>query len=117
MRDTLNILFLTSWYPTKVDTQNGNFIQQHARAVSQVCTIYVLHAISRVQNEDFVIESGFNKNVFETILRIMKTKTYNILGLIFPLVLPAKTVRDISCAGQAIIACVNPVSAGRLRKN
>ena len=62
MKSKLNILFLAYWYPNKLDTQNGNFIQQHARAVSKVCNVYVLHAVSRLQEQDFIVENNLNEN-------------------------------------------------------
>jgi glycosyltransferase involved in cell wall biosynthesis len=68
LKSKLNILFLASWYPNKLDTQNGNFIQQHARAVSKVCNVYVLHAVSRLQEQDFIVENNLNENVLEVVV-------------------------------------------------
>ncbi len=38
-----NILFITRWYPNRVDKLDGNFIENHARAVSFYCNIAVLY--------------------------------------------------------------------------
>ncbi|MFC5270519.1 glycosyltransferase [Adhaeribacter terreus] len=38
------ILFLPKWYPDRKADQNGNFIQQHARAVSGFAEVIVLYA-------------------------------------------------------------------------
>jgi glycosyltransferase involved in cell wall biosynthesis len=38
------ILFLPKWYPDRKEDQNGNFIKQHARAVSQYADVIVLFA-------------------------------------------------------------------------
>ncbi|MCS6991482.1 MAG: glycosyltransferase [Chitinophagales bacterium] len=38
----LKVLFLTRWYPNRVDKLDGNFIENHARAVSLYCDLAVL---------------------------------------------------------------------------
>ena len=42
----LHILFLSSWYPSRVIPLNGNFVQNHARCLSKLCDITVLHLIT-----------------------------------------------------------------------
>src|SRR6185436_6718505 len=37
------ILFITRWYPNRVDKLDGNFIENHARAVAMYCDLAVLH--------------------------------------------------------------------------
>lgn len=37
------VLFLTRWYPNRVDKLDGNFIENHARAVALYCDLAVLH--------------------------------------------------------------------------
>lgn len=39
------ILWLCSWYPSKVDPFNGDFIQRHAQAAALFNDIHVIHAI------------------------------------------------------------------------
>ena len=68
MNKKLNILFLASWYPNKVTTKNGNFIQKHAEAVAAHSNVFALHIIARKQTEDFVIETELINNVSETIV-------------------------------------------------
>ena len=38
-----NILWLASWYPNYLDRYDGDFIQRHAKAVSQYCKVHVIH--------------------------------------------------------------------------
>ena len=38
-----NILFLSSWYPSRVHTTLGNFVQYHAKAVAKNNNIHVLY--------------------------------------------------------------------------
>ena len=49
------ILWLASWYPTKQDPFNGDFIQRHARAAAIYNDIHVIHV------------AGFNKMKMNTI--------------------------------------------------
>ena len=46
MDKKLNILFLCGWYPSRVFPNNGDFIQRHAKAVSLLHNVIVLHIIS-----------------------------------------------------------------------
>jgi len=39
----LKVLFLARWYPNRVDKLDGNFIENHARAVSLYCDLAVLY--------------------------------------------------------------------------
>ncbi|ANI89065.1 hypothetical protein A9P82_07045 [Arachidicoccus ginsenosidimutans] len=47
----LRALWLASWYPSKTSSQNGDFIQRHARAVSTYADVYVLHVVAYENNE------------------------------------------------------------------
>ena len=40
-----NILFISSWFPNKIEPSNGNFVQRHAEAVSLKHNVEILHAI------------------------------------------------------------------------
>lgn len=64
----MNVLFLNSWYPNEISHLNGNFIQQHARAVSLYCKVSCLNIQGRNQSEDFEIVKQWKKNVFEVIV-------------------------------------------------
>ncbi|MBL4670123.1 MAG: hypothetical protein JKY30_12790 [Flavobacteriales bacterium] len=47
----LNILFLASWYPNSKSTLAGNFIQQHAIAVSKHVNVAVIHTVAIKDHE------------------------------------------------------------------
>ena len=74
MDKKLNILFLASWYPSKVSSQAGNFIRNHAQAVAQQCNVAVLHAVSREQDQELEIESQQLEGVFEVVIYYKKIK-------------------------------------------
>ena len=38
----MKVLWLVSWYPNRLDKFTGDFIQRHAQAVSQYCTVEVI---------------------------------------------------------------------------
>ncbi len=69
----LNILFLASWYPNKLEPQNGNFIQRHAEAVASICNVASLYVISSHDAEDYEIAQRWVNNVFEVIVYYQKT--------------------------------------------
>lgn len=72
MKQPLNILFLASWFPNKLSPKNGNFIQQHALAVSKFCNVACLHALSCEQDELFDIEENTTEGVYEVIVYYKK---------------------------------------------
>ncbi|MBI5371806.1 MAG: glycosyltransferase [Sphingobacteriales bacterium] len=45
------LLWLCSWYPSRTDPFNGDFIQRHARAAALYNDIYVIHAAVEEQGE------------------------------------------------------------------
>lgn len=53
--NSLKILFISSWYPSKVEPTNGNFVQRHAEAAALFNEVEALHAIGNFdQKENFV---------------------------------------------------------------
>ena len=52
-----NILFVSSWFPSKVEPSNGNFVQRHAEAVSLKHHVEILHSIGDFnQKEKYLID-------------------------------------------------------------
>ena len=39
----MKVLWLASWYPDEYEPTNGDFVQRHAKAVSQLMHIDVIH--------------------------------------------------------------------------
>lgn len=69
----LNILFLASWYPNRVEPQDGNFVQRHALATAKFCKVAALHVRSVVDVDQFTIEKRWNQNILEVIVYFPKT--------------------------------------------
>jgi len=47
----IHTLWLVSWYPSKASSQNGDFIQRHARAVLRFANVYVLHVVPYTESK------------------------------------------------------------------
>ena len=45
MSKKLHILFLSSWYPSRVSYTNGYFVQKHAEAIASQHKVSVIFAI------------------------------------------------------------------------
>jgi glycosyltransferase involved in cell wall biosynthesis len=70
------ILWLPSWYPTKLDPFNGDFIQRHAQAVSlyhNVCVLFVVRDEKQAVTKTILEEESNNAHLTERI-------TYYSLG-------------------------------------
>lgn len=51
------ILFLSSWFPNKLEPTNGNFVQRHAEAVALLHEVEILHAIGdSCQKQRFLLD-------------------------------------------------------------
>lgn len=71
MDKKLHILFLSSWYPTKVSPSNGDFIQRHAEAVATKHKVSVVYVISSKTFKGCTI---YKKNNVTTIITYVKPK-------------------------------------------
>ena len=53
----MKILFLSSWFPNKLEPTNGNFVQRHAEAVAMKYEVEILHTIGDFhQKETFIFD-------------------------------------------------------------
>ena len=76
-----NILFLASWYPSRVNPFNGNFVQRHAKSVSEFCNVSVLHACSDPDlTRKFDIDIRNKDGIDEVIVYYRKIR-HNIPGI------------------------------------
>lgn len=79
------ILFLASWYPSRLNSVTGIFIKRKAEAVSQLCDVSVIHINNdtnlKLKKYDIQVEKI--KNVF-TVCILFKSSTVPILkGFIY----------------------------------
>lgn len=74
MNKKLHILFLCGWFPSKVMSTNGDFIQRHAEAVATLHKVSVLHIISSSEVTKNTIEISEKNGVKIYIGYLKKTK-------------------------------------------
>ncbi|AZA91449.1 Glycogen synthase [Chryseobacterium nakagawai] len=53
----MKILYISSWFPNKLEPTNGNFVQRHAEAVASLHEVEILHAIGDFsQDQEFIFD-------------------------------------------------------------
>lgn len=69
------ILFISSWFPNKLEPTNGNFVQRHAEAVSLKNDVEILHSIGdSAQNEKFIVVDQIINRVRTLVVYYKNTK-------------------------------------------
>ena len=69
------ILFISSWFPNKLEPTNGNFVQRHAEAVSLKNDVEILHCIGdSVQNEKFIFDDQLINGIRTLVVYYKNTK-------------------------------------------
>jgi glycosyltransferase involved in cell wall biosynthesis len=63
-----NVLFLSSWYPSRVHTTLGNFVRYHALATSKYNTINVLYIVADDNVKDYEINYFQDEELKTTIV-------------------------------------------------
>jgi L-malate glycosyltransferase len=76
VRKKLHVLFLNSWYPSRVLPTNGDFIQRHAECVALYHDVTAVHVITdpRMDEKRLSIEDFTENNVQTHIAYLPKTK-------------------------------------------
>lgn len=70
------ILFLSSWFPNKIEPTNGNFVQRHAEAVSLLHNVEILHAVGSndLVNEKYLIDDKLINGIRTLIVYFKNTR-------------------------------------------
>ncbi len=70
-----NILFISSWFPNKIEPTNGNFVQRHAEAVSLDHNVEILHAIGDFdQDEKYLFDDRLINSIRTLIVYYKNSK-------------------------------------------
>jgi glycosyltransferase involved in cell wall biosynthesis len=69
------VLFLTSWYPSKVNPTLGNFVEKHALCATQVAKVTVLYATSSKSATELTFEEFVTDGVRTLIVYFPKTRS------------------------------------------
>lgn len=80
MNKKLHILFLCSWYPSDEFPTNGDFIERHAKALSSIHKVSVLHIVSSNKNritkdditENLSIHIAYVKHTNNSVTKLFK---------------------------------------------
>jgi len=75
----LHILFLSSWYPSRVLPFNGDFVQRHAEAIALVHRVTAIHVITdgALNNALEIVES--NQNGVKTLIAYIAPSKYLVV--------------------------------------
>ena len=69
------ILFISSWFPNKLEPTNGNFVQRHAEAVSQLHDVEILHSIGdSMQKETYLFDDKIINRIRTVIVYYKNSK-------------------------------------------
>ncbi len=75
--EKLNVLFISSWYPSKAHPTLGNFVQKHAEAIDPLVNLKVLYVTSsnHLSDDDFKIDNQIINGVDTTVVYFKKTES------------------------------------------
>jgi len=82
--DIVHSLFLSSWYPTKVNPTNGDFVVRHAQSVSGRCKVGLIHVAYDSDIKGFLTKERSCKNGFEEYIWYFKLNSF--LSLFRPII-------------------------------
>jgi glycosyltransferase involved in cell wall biosynthesis len=66
----MKVLFLSSWFPSRTSPFNGDFVERHALAVSEICHAAVIHVQTdhHIQEKVFEVFEKYNQSLFEIVV-------------------------------------------------
>lgn len=88
----LHILFISSWFPTRINPYSGDFVQRHAKAVSRLHKVTAIHAegsdqikksetlVNPISNNYKEIICYFPKSKWKLLNFFKKMRTYNTIA-------------------------------------
>ncbi len=76
-----HILFLSSWYPSRVLPNNGDFVQRHAEAVATKHQVTLIHVISDENLAAPIEITENNINDVRTLIAYVKVSSNPIIKL------------------------------------
>ena len=77
-----NILFISSWFPNKIEPTNGNFVQRHAEALSLLHHVEILHAIGDSEQKETYVFDDKIINEIRTLIVYYRNTTNPILNFV-----------------------------------
>ena len=83
MNKKLHVLFISSWYPSKVFPTNGDFVQRHAEAVHLLHNVSVLHIVTDKNIQKTIIDVQIINGIKTYIGYVKHTKNPLKKGILF----------------------------------
>lgn len=77
-----NILFISSWFPNKIEPTNGNFVKRHAEAVSLLHNVEILHAIGDSEQKKTYVFDDKIINEIRTLIVYYKNTNNPIINFV-----------------------------------
>jgi glycosyltransferase involved in cell wall biosynthesis len=73
----MKVLFLSSWFPTRIQPLNGDFVERHALAVAGICPAAAIHVQSDDHVKGKIFEAVERKEgaLFEIIIYFKRTRS------------------------------------------
>lgn len=76
------ILFISSWFPSKIEPTNGNFVQRHAETVALLHEVEILHAIGDPYQKEIYLFDRRTINGIKTVVVYYKKTPNPLLNFI-----------------------------------
>lgn len=74
------ILFISSWFPNKLEPTNGNFVQRHAESVSRLHDVEILHSIGDASQKETYLFDDQIINGIRTLIVYYKNSKNPVLN-------------------------------------
>ncbi len=76
----LHILFVSTWFPNRLSGLNGDFVQRHAKAVSSLHKVSVLHVEGDAEIDKSIIEKHKTNENYQEIVVFFPKSQYSIIN-------------------------------------
>lgn len=74
------ILFISTWFPNRLEPTNGNFVQRHAEAAALENDVEILHAIGDFNQKEQFLFDDKNINELRTLVVYYKNSKFPLLN-------------------------------------
>jgi glycosyltransferase involved in cell wall biosynthesis len=81
MQQRPKVLCLSSWYPNQLKPTEGNFVEQHLKAASQIADVALIHVVLSDQHQTITIQEK-SAPYYEKVIYIPRSKVFFVGKLI-----------------------------------
>ena len=76
----LHILFVSTWFPNRISGLNGDFVQRHAKAVSSLHKVSMLHVEGDKEIDKSIIEKHTTNENYQEVIVFFPKSNYSIIN-------------------------------------